>query len=119
MNNTLRAAVAAAAVAVVALASAGPTSADNSNSNTNTNDVTNLGGGGGAGATSGTESTNWPPTDLSWPPSNVMNGDLASKDKGNSEPTQIVMPLGQPAPTMTATPTTTETTKPIVPAGTP
>ncbi|HEX3547640.1 MAG TPA: hypothetical protein VHU62_13835 [Mycobacterium sp.] len=118
MNNTLRAAVAAAAVAVVALASAGPTSADNSNSNTNTNDVTNL-GGGGAGATSGTESTNWPPTDLSWPPSNVMNGDLASKDKGNSEPTQIVMPLGQPAPTMTATPTTTETTKPIVPAGTP
>jgi hypothetical protein len=119
MNNVLRAAVAAVVVAGVALTSAGPASADNSNSNTNNNDVTNQGGDGvGAGAASGGgESTNWPPTDVSWPPSAVMNGDVGSKDKDNSAATPIVTPLGRDAPTTTPAPSTPETTKPIVPVG--
>jgi hypothetical protein len=120
MNNVLRAAVAAVVVAGVALASAGPASADNSNSNTNTNDVTNQGGGVSAGvASGGVESTNWPPTDVSWPPSAVMNGDVGSKDKENAAATPIVAPLGQAAPNTTPAPSTPETTTPIVPVGAP
>ena len=119
MNKVLRAAVAAGVVAGVALASAGPASADNSNSNTNTNDVTNLGGAGvGAGA-GGTEATNWPPTDVSWPPSAVMNGDVGSKEKEPAAAAPIVASLGQAAPTTTPAPSTPETTTPIVPVGAP
>lgn len=119
MNNGLRAALAAPVVAVVALSLAEPANADNSNANTNTNDVTNLGGDGVDAGASGTESTNWPPTDLTWPPSAVSNGDISGKNNDNSPVTPIVMPVGQDSPTNTSETSSPETAKPIVPIGAP
>jgi hypothetical protein len=106
---------------VAALGLAAPASADNSNSNTNNNDVTQPSSLGGDGDTSASESTTWPPTDQSWPPKDVLNGgvDNGRGGSGNSESTPIVMPLGQPAPTSTATATPSATAKPIVPVNTP
>jgi hypothetical protein len=123
MNICLRAAVAPVIVAVVALAPAGAASADNSNSNTNNNDVTDVDGSDTSGSSSD-ENTDWPPTDLGWPPKDVMNadnGETGSNKNNNdrSATTPIVTPLGQPGPTDTATPSTPETTKPIVPVSSP
>ena len=115
MSSGRRLAVAGVVAAAVALAPAGVASADNSNSNTNTNDVTNLGGDGFAGIGSGNENTNWPPTDLGWPPKEILGGG-ESENGGNqgreSASTPIVMPTGQSPPTETAS--TPEPAKPIV-----
>ena len=74
MSSRWRAAAAAVVAAVVAVTTAGAATADNSNSNSNTNDVTQFGGMAAASETGGgaTEKTNWPPTDLSWPPSDGL-----------------------------------------------
>ncbi len=106
------------AAAVVALASAGAASADNSNSNSNNNDVTNVVGSAVTGRPSN-ENANWPPTDLSWPPNEIMNSGAGESDGNDSSgSTPIVMPTGQPAPTKTATPSTQQA-QPIVPVNTP
>jgi hypothetical protein len=121
MTNGLRVAVASLVVTVVAVASAGPATADNSNNNSNTNDVTNIGGSSNdMGASTSDENTNWPPTASDWPPQDVLDaGDSGTKGKDNSAAKPIVMPRGQTAPAQSDTPSTTETTKPIVPAGAP
>jgi hypothetical protein len=122
MSSGWRRAVTGLVAAVVALASAGAASADNSNNNANTNDVTSI-GNPSLGSTSGSEKTNWPPTNMGWPPNEIMNsnGNQNEGNKGpeNSPATPIVMPVGQPAPEPTATPSTTETPKPIVPVSSP
>jgi hypothetical protein len=122
MSSRWQAAVAAVVAAGVAVATAGAASADNSNSNTNNNDVTQPASLDGFGASSGaTEKTNWPPTDLSWPPTEVMNGGVgeSGNKKGNetesSSTTPIVIPAGQTA----STTGTEEAPKPIVPVNTP
>ena len=121
MSSRWRAAAAAVVAALVAVATAGAASADNSNSNTNNNDVTQPASlGGGADGSGGTEKTNWPPTDVSWPGTEVMNGGVgeSSGKKGNenesSSATPIVMPSGQTPPTPTAAPSTEEKAPPIV-----
>lgn len=125
MSGVGRVAVAAMAAAVLALASAGAASADNSNSNTNNNDVTQLGSMDASDSSGASEKTNWPPTDLGWPPQEVMAGGVGdsggkkSNDNGGSASKPIVMPDGQSAAASEATPTTSETAKPIVPAGSP
>lgn len=123
MSTGLRVAAAAVIAAAVGRASAGAASADNSNNNTNTNDLTNVDGDYSTGATSSGENTNWPPTDLSWPPKDIMNSGAdetgGSKGHDSSAATPIVMPLGQPIPADTAAPSTSETPKPIVPVNTP
>ena len=114
MNNVRRVAVAAVLAAVVGIASAGTARADNSNNNSNTNDVTNL--GGSSDITGGSnENTGWPPTDLSWPPKAITNsgGDKSSDHEGTPA-TPIVMPSGQ-----SATPSTSEPARPIVPVDAP
>jgi len=127
MSKRWRAAAAAVVVAVVAVATAGAASADNSNSNSNTNDVTQFGGfDSGASSSGASEKTNWPPTDSSWPPSDVIEGgvgDSGGNKKGNanegsSSTTPIVGSDGQAAPTSTPTPGTEEAAKPIVPVNT-
>jgi hypothetical protein len=123
--NGMRRVAAGVLVAVVALGSAGTARADNSNSNTNTNDVTNIGDGSDTSGASSNEKTSWPPTDVGWPPKDVMNADNGetggntNNANNRSGATAIVMPRGQPAPTDTATPSTPETTKPIVPVAAP
>ena len=123
MSTVRRLTVAGVVAAAVALAPAGVASADNSNSNTNTNDVTQVGGGDfSAGA--GNENTNWPPTDLGWPPKEILGGgvnenggtETSGNNKGRSQPASapIVMPSGQSPPEPTQTPSTTEAARPIV-----
>ena len=123
MSTGRRLAVAGVLAAAIALAPTGVASADNSNSNTNTNDVTQVGGGDfSAGA--GNENTNWPPTDLGWPPKEILGGgvnenggtETSGNNKGRNQPASapIVMPSGQSPPTQTPTPTTSEPAKPIV-----
>jgi hypothetical protein len=127
MSSRWHAAAAAVVAVVVAVTTAGAASADNSNSNSNTNDVTQLGSPSAANETGGggaTEKTNWPPTDLSWPPSAISNGgvDSGGKKGGENESssaTPIVMPSGQTAPTPTAAPSTEATAQPIVAVNTP
>jgi len=122
MSSGWRVPVIGLVAAVVALASAGAASADNNNNNSNTNDVTSI-GNPSLGNTSGSEKTNWPPTDLGWPPKEIMSSGSSETNgnKGNesSAATPIVMPVGQPAATPTAEPSTTETPKPIVPVNSP
>jgi hypothetical protein len=119
--------------AAVALAPAGVASANNSNSNSNTNDVTQYGPDDfSAGAGSASESTNWPPTDLGWPPKEILGG--GENESGGNETSgttssgneaasvPIVMPSGQSpqapqGPTHTAG--TSETAKPIIDASSP
>jgi hypothetical protein len=118
MSSGWRVPVAGAITALVALAAAGAASADNSNSNSNTNDVTSI-GNPNYGSNTGSEKTNWPPTDLGWPPKEIMSSgnNETNGNKGNesSAATPIVMPVGQPA----LTPSTTEAPKPIVPVNSP
>ena len=126
MSKLWRAAAAAVVAAVIAVATAGAASADNSNSNSNTNDVTQFGGFNSGASSGASEKTNWPPTDSSWPPSDVMEGgvgDSGGNKKGNanegsSSTTPIVGSDGQAAPTSTPTPGTEEAAKPIVPVNT-
>jgi hypothetical protein len=125
MSSGWRVAVTGLVAAAVALASAGAASADNSNNNANTNDVTSI-GNPSLGNTSGSEKTNWPPTDLGWPPKEIMSGadnenvgNSGNKGNDNSAATPIVMPVGQAPPAPTAGPSTTETPKPIVPVSSP
>ena len=112
----------AAVIAVaVAVGTAGTANADNSNSNTNNNDVTQQGGPGGGSDSGGSEKTSWPPTDLGWPPNEVMSGGVDSGNKkGNenesSSSTPIVTPGGPATPAVAAGTSTEETPKPIVPA---
>jgi hypothetical protein len=112
--------MAGVAAVAVALFSAGAANADNSNTNSNTNDVTSFGTEDSSGtAQSASESTNWPPTDISWPPKDIVSpGTDSSKGGSGSKP--IVMPFDQPAPASSATPSTPEAVKPtptpIVPA---
>jgi hypothetical protein len=123
MSTVRRLAVAGVVAAAVALAPAGVANADNSNSNTNTNDVTQVGGGDfSAGA--GNENTNWPPTDLGWPPKEILGGgenenggtQTSGNNRGRNEPASapIVMPSGQTPPTPTETPNAPEAARPIV-----
>jgi hypothetical protein len=123
MTGISRVAIAGLVAAVLALASAGAANADNSNTNTNNNDVTQQGGGDGSDM-SGSEKTNWPPTDLSWPPKDVTNGGVGSGGSGNkggddNSAPPIVMAVGQPAPQSSATATPSPSAKPIVPVSTP
>ena|ERR1700739_1455856 len=122
MSTGRRLAAAGVVAAAVALAPAGVASADNNNSNTNTNDVTQVGGGdfGGAGAS---ENTNWPPTDLGWPPKEILSSNesenggteiTGSRGRNELAPTPIVMPSGQTPPTPTETPNAPEAVRPIV-----
>jgi len=60
----------------VGLAAAAPASADNTNSNTNDNTNTNF--GAYLGVDTGGEKTNWPPTQIDWPPSDI-GGDCTEK----------------------------------------
>lgn len=77
---------------VVALLSSGVAAADNSNTNTNNNDVTNLGDpSNGAGVS---ETGNWPPTDLSWPPADIMTG--GGENGGHSSAETPIVPVGAP-----------------------
>lgn len=128
MSTGRRLAVAGVVAAAVALAPAGVASADNSNSNTNTNDVTQVGGGDfSAGA--GNENTNWPPTDLGWPPKEILGGgenenggtETSGNNNGRNAPASapIVMPSGQSPPQPTRSASTSEASKPIVDASSP
>jgi hypothetical protein len=123
MSTARRLAVAGVVAAAVALAPAGVARADNNNSNTNTNDVTQLGGVDFSAGAVADESTNWPPTDLGWPPREILSGgenengvNETSGNNGRNEsaPTPIVMPAGQSPPTQMETPSTPEPAKPIV-----
>ncbi|MBV9514071.1 MAG: hypothetical protein JO280_08550 [Mycobacteriaceae bacterium] len=126
MISAVRGAVAAAATAAVALACAGAANADNSNNNNNNNDVTNI-GGSSATDSSANENVMWPPTDLSWPPQQILNAGEGGNDNGNDNAksnnktpaTPIVLPVGQSAPAATAAPSTSEAPTPIVPVATP
>ncbi|MDT5091875.1 MAG: hypothetical protein QOH60_1238 [Mycobacterium sp.] len=102
---------------VAALGLAAPASADNSNSNTNNNDVTQVGDGSNSSGETTDENTAWPPTDLDWPPSDLLKADDTEKSGKSSAP-PIVMPAGQTAPQKSDTSTTTTPkAKPIVAAG--
>ena len=127
MSSRWRAAAAAVVAVVVAVTTAGAATADNSNSNSNTNDVTQFGGMAAASETGGgTEKTNWPPTDLSWPPSEVSSGGVGEsggkkggENESSSATPPIVMPSGQTPPTPTAAPSTEVKAPPIVAINTP
>jgi hypothetical protein len=120
MTERWCAAVAAVITAVVSVAAPGVARADNSNSNSNTNDVTQPSSIGGGDDAAASESTNWPPTDISWPPKDVMNGGVENLKGGNMNSTAppIVMPMGQDAPSPPES-TPSPTAKPIVPVDSP
>ena len=87
MSSGRRVAVAGVVAVVVALAPPGVASADNSNNNTNNNDVTRVGDPSDMFARSN-ENTNWPPADLSWPPTDFMNS--------GSEAAKPIVPVNAP-----------------------
>ncbi|MDT5013031.1 MAG: hypothetical protein QOH57_4648 [Mycobacterium sp.] len=116
MKTRLCAALTAVVVVVGPLSTAGPARADNSNSNTNNNDVTNVGDASdGDGSTD--ENTAWPPTDLDWPPGDLLKSDNGTSSGGgakSSASVPIVMPAGEVAPETSDPPGAREPTKPIV-----
>jgi hypothetical protein len=130
MSAGMGLAAAGLVAAAVALAPAGVASANNSNSNSNTNDVTQFGPDDfSAGAGSSSESTNWPPTDLGWPPKEILGGgenesggnETSGRTNGRDEPASapIVMPSGQSPQEPTHTPSTSAAAKPIIDASSP
>ncbi|HZQ31081.1 MAG TPA: hypothetical protein VFB19_05040 [Mycobacterium sp.] len=121
MSSRIRTLAAIGAV-VLAIACPGVAHADNSNSNSNTNDVTQIGSSSSDfNSSSAGENTVWPPTDLSWPPSSVMNAENGNSGKKTQTPapTPIVVPSGQEAPAADTGSETPETAPPIVPVDSP
>jgi len=125
MSTGRRLAVAGVVAVAVALAPAGIASADNNNNNTNTNDVTQN-GGADFSAGSSNENTNWPPTDLGWPPKEILTGGESENENGGnnngrneSASAPIVMPSGQSPPEPTHTSSRSEAPKPIVDVSSP
>lgn len=95
------------------LGTAVPAGADNTNSNTNDN--TNTDFGAYLGVDTGSEKTNWPPTQIDWPPADITGGaeDGTGGDKANGPQVPIVGAGGRD----TAPSTSPSTSAPIVPAG--